>query len=291
MRWCCDRPCAARLSLPSLATLRHHHARAAQNLACGVLEGTPAAEADEPIEPIDTAGLVSKLADATTDEPASIDQLQMPARQTPAVAKAAQAGQQGQSAALGSARARLLRLRVTRLAAPGGSRHLGERRGHWAPCHCLRCSSQPPPKSPIRPPFDHPGWACLSERDYERGRAAARCADPGDGCARRGAGWRARGLCCSAKDAQAAAKLMLQCGVFFRLFTGKRSMVITQEFEDEAFHARRSGMYGQTPELGDVRNVAPKTRADRNAALHREDLEKSRLRARREGYYRHAIDR
>ena len=54
---------------------------------------------------------------------------------------------------------------------------------------------------------------------------------------------------------------------------------------------RRSGMYGQTPELGDVRNVAPKTRADRNAALHREDLEKSRLRARREGYYRHAIDR
>tara|TARA_B100000780_G_C20695932_1_gene276746 strand:- start:62 stop:214 length:153 start_codon:yes stop_codon:yes gene_type:complete len=50
-------------------------------------------------------------------------------------------------------------------------------------------------------------------------------------------------------------------------------------------------MYGQTPELGDVRNVAPKTRADRNAALHREDLEKSRLRARREGYYRHAIDR
>eukprot|EP00964_Phaeocystis_antarctica_P035826 scaffold20483_cov52-Phaeocystis_antarctica.AAC.2 len=68
-------------------------------------------------------------------------------------------------------------------------------------------------------------------------------------------------------------------------------MVITQEFEDEAFHARGSGMYGQTPELGDVRNVAPKTRADRNAALHREDLEKSRLRARREGYYRHAIDR
>ena len=64
-------------------------------------------------------------------------------------------------------------------------------------------------------------------------------------------------------------------------------MVTTQEFEDEAFHARRSGMYGQTPELGDVRNVAPKTRADRNAALHREDLEKSRLRARREGYYRH----
>ena len=133
MRWCGDRPCAARLSVPSLATLRHHHARA-QNLACGVLEGTPAAEADEPIEPIDTAGLVSKLADATTDEPASIDQLQMPARQTPAVAKAAQAGQQGQSAALGSARARLLRLRMTRRAAPGDSRHLGERRGHWAPC-------------------------------------------------------------------------------------------------------------------------------------------------------------
>ena len=116
-----------------------------------MLEGTPAAEADEPIEPIDTAGLVSKLADATTDEPASIDQLQMPARQTPAVAKAAQAGQQGQSAALGSARARLLRLRVTRLAAPGDPRPLGERRGHWAPCHCRRCSSQPPPKPLMSP--------------------------------------------------------------------------------------------------------------------------------------------
>ena len=260
MRWCGDRPCAARLSVPSLATLRHHHARA-QNLACGVLEGTPAAEADEPIEPIDTAGLVSKLADATTDEPASIDQLQMPARQTPAVAKAAQAGQQGQSAALGSARARLLRLRVTRLAAPGDPRPLGERRGHWAPCHCRRCSSQPPPKPPIPPPFDHPGWACLSERDHERGRAAARCADAGDGCARRGAGWRARGrLCCSAKDAQAAAKLILQCGVcFFRKFR-----VLTKPFDGYHPRVRRRSVPRQA--LGDVRpDAGARGRAERRA--------------------------
>ena len=46
---------------------------AAQNLACGVLEGKPVAEDDAP-----------------TDEP--IDELQLPARQTPAVALAAQAG-------------------------------------------------------------------------------------------------------------------------------------------------------------------------------------------------------
>ena len=32
-----------------------------QNLACGVLEGKPAEEPAEPIEPIDTAELVSKL--------------------------------------------------------------------------------------------------------------------------------------------------------------------------------------------------------------------------------------
>eukprot|EP00964_Phaeocystis_antarctica_P032626 scaffold18473_cov54-Phaeocystis_antarctica.AAC.8 len=31
----------------------------------------------------------------------------------------------------------------------------GERPGHWAPGHCLRCSSQPPRTPPIRPPFDH----------------------------------------------------------------------------------------------------------------------------------------
>ena len=42
---------------------------------------------------------------------------------------------------LGSAPARLLRLLRARLAAPGGSRHLGERLGHWAPSHCLGCSS------------------------------------------------------------------------------------------------------------------------------------------------------
>ena len=28
----------------------------------------------------------------------------------------------------------------------------GERPGHWAPGHCLRCSNQPPPKPPIPPP-------------------------------------------------------------------------------------------------------------------------------------------
>jgi hypothetical protein len=32
-----------------------------QNLACGVLEGKPAEESVEPIEPIDTAELVTKL--------------------------------------------------------------------------------------------------------------------------------------------------------------------------------------------------------------------------------------
>ena len=28
----------------------------------------------------------------------------------------------------------------------------GERPGHWAPSHCLRCSNQPPPEPPIPPP-------------------------------------------------------------------------------------------------------------------------------------------
>ena len=38
----------------------------------------------------------------------------------------------------------------------GGSRQLGtprERPAHWAPSHCLVCSSQPPPKPPISPPL------------------------------------------------------------------------------------------------------------------------------------------
>ena len=40
--------------------------------------------------------------------------------------------------------------------APGGSGQLGtprKRPAHWAPSHCLGCSSQPPPKSPISPPL------------------------------------------------------------------------------------------------------------------------------------------
>ena len=47
------------------------------------------------------------------------------------------------------------------------------------------------------------------------------------------------------------------------------------------------GSIAPTPELGEVRNVAPKTRSERLSQLYKEDLEKSRLRARREGYYRH----
>lgn len=39
------------------------------------------------------------------------------------------------------------------------------------------------------------------------------------------------------------------------------------------------------PELGDVCNVQPQTREQRNAEQHREDLEKMRLRNRKEGFY------
>jgi hypothetical protein len=52
---------------------------------------------------------------------------------------------------LGSAPARLLCLLRARLAALGGSRLLGERPGHWAPRHCRRCPSEPPPKPPVSP--------------------------------------------------------------------------------------------------------------------------------------------
>ena len=40
--------------------------------------------------------------------------------------------------------------------APGGSGQPGtprKRPDHWVPSHCLGCSSQPPPKSPISPPL------------------------------------------------------------------------------------------------------------------------------------------
>ena len=37
----------------------------------------------------------------------------------------------------------------------GGSALPGSRPGHWARSHGLRCSSEPPPRSPILLPFDH----------------------------------------------------------------------------------------------------------------------------------------
>ena len=61
--------------------------------------------------------------------------------------------QQAQSAPHGSARGRLLRLLRARLAALTGSVPPGERPTHWAPSHCLGCSSKPPPKPPISPPL------------------------------------------------------------------------------------------------------------------------------------------
>ena len=55
--------------------------------------------------------------------------------------EAAHAPQHGQSAPPGSARARLPRLLRARLAALGNSALPGERPAHWAPSHCLGCSS------------------------------------------------------------------------------------------------------------------------------------------------------
>ena len=65
----------------------------------------------------------------------------------------AQELQHSQSALLGSARGRLLRLLRARLAALTGSAPPGERLAHWAASHCLGCSSKPPPKPPISPPL------------------------------------------------------------------------------------------------------------------------------------------
>ena len=50
-----------------------------------------------------------------------------------------------------------------------------------------------------------------------------------------------------------------------------------------------SGRYFPTPELGAVRNVEPQGRAERLSKTNKEDLEKSRLRARKEGFYRHEV--
>ena len=65
----------------------------------------------------------------------------------------------GQSASLGSAPARLLRPNsapVPLQGAPGGSGQRSTPRArpaHWAPSHCLGCSSEPPSKPPIPSPL------------------------------------------------------------------------------------------------------------------------------------------
>ena len=53
----------------------------------------------------------------------------------------------------GSARGRLPRLLRARLAALAGPALPRERPAHWAPSHCLGCSSEPRPKPPIAPPL------------------------------------------------------------------------------------------------------------------------------------------
>ena len=59
--------------------------------------------------------------------------------------------QHGQSASLGSAPARLLRLLGARLPALVSSAPPRKKPVHPAPSHCPGCSSEPPPKPPIAP--------------------------------------------------------------------------------------------------------------------------------------------
>ena len=63
--------------------------------------------------------------------------------------------------------------------APDGSGRLGtprERRAHRVPSHCLGCSSEPPPKSPISPPLTVSGGAAVQEFVSRRVRADERLA-------------------------------------------------------------------------------------------------------------------
>ena len=62
----------------------------------------------------------------------------------------------GSDAHLSGARARLLCLLGTRVAALGDS--MSGESGHWAPCHRLGCSSEPPPKPPISRPSTLQAW-------------------------------------------------------------------------------------------------------------------------------------
>ena len=61
--------------------------------------------------------------------------------------------QHGQKCLLGSAPARLLCLLGAHLAALAQLGTPRARPSHWAPSHCLGCSSEPPPKPPIPPPL------------------------------------------------------------------------------------------------------------------------------------------
>ena len=66
--------------------------------------------------------------------------------------------------------------------APGGSGQLGtprKRPTHWAPSHCLECSSQPPPKPPISPPLTIQAWRrCRTQRLPSSSRRCGRRASP-----------------------------------------------------------------------------------------------------------------